>query len=189
MRIIAGTYGGRTLSALRDNSIRPTASRAKQTIFDILSHRIDFDGIEVLDLFAGSGSLGLEAISRGARSVIFVERSRQSIGVLEKNITALGCGAQCTIHQADVFWYLKNIRRTFGLVFVDPPYKLETIGELPAAILQGGVTTPESYVVMEYGRERPVVKSLEQYEVIKKPFGQTTVLIMKPLSSQEKDRP
>lgn len=188
MRIIAGTYGGRTLSTLRDNSIRPTTDRAKQTIFDILSHRIDFDGIEVLDLFAGSGSLGLEAISRGARSVIFVEKSRQSIGMLEKNIAALGCAEQCTIHQADVFWYLKNTRHAFDLVFVDPPYALETIGKLPNAILQSGVAKPGTYIVMEHSRKTPEVQSLEQYDVIKKPFGQTIVLIMKPLPNRAKDQ-
>ncbi len=188
MRIIAGTYGGRTLSTLRDNSIRPTTDRAKQTIFDILSNRIDFDGIEVLDLFAGSGSLGLESISRGAASVVFVEKSRDSIGVLEKNIASLGCGAQCTIHQADVFWYLKNTRHAFDLVFVDPPYKLEKIGELPTALHESEVLKPNAYIVMEHGRVTPVVKSLEKFDVMKKPFGQTTVLIMKPLSLPAQER-
>ena len=97
MRIIAGTYRGRRLTTARDLSIRPTADRAKQTIFDMLSTRIDLERVDVLDLFAGSGSLGLEAISRGARSVVFVEQSRRSIAVLEANTRSLGCEAQCSI--------------------------------------------------------------------------------------------
>ncbi|MCI0705962.1 MAG: 16S rRNA (guanine(966)-N(2))-methyltransferase RsmD [Ignavibacteriae bacterium] len=185
MRIIGGTYGGRTLTTLRDLSIRPTTDRAKQTMFDILTNRVNFEGIEVLDLFAGSGSLGLEAISRGARSAVFVEKSLKSISALEKNIETLSCRERCTIHQADVFWYLKNVRHQFDIVFVDPPYKLERIPELPAAIYGARITKPSSYIVMEHSRETPVVVSESMYEIIKKPFGQTTMLILKPLQSSE----
>ena len=181
MRIIAGTYGGRTLSTLRDLSIRPTTDRAKQTMFDILSNRVDFSGIEVLDLFAGSGSLGLEAISRGAQSAVFVEKSLKSISVLEQNIASLGCADQCTIHQADVFWYLKNVRHRFDILFVDPPYNLERITELPAALYEASVTKPSAYIVMEHSKETPVEISETMYDIIKKPFGQTTMLILKPL--------
>ncbi|MGH2569083.1 MAG: 16S rRNA (guanine(966)-N(2))-methyltransferase RsmD [Bacteroidota bacterium] len=181
MRIIAGKYGGRLLTASRDRSIRPTTDRAKQTIFDILSTRIDFERIEVLDLFAGSGSLGLEAVSRGARSAVFVENSARSIGVLEKNISTLGCREQCTVYQAEVFWYLKNARHRFDLIFVDPPYQLERIAELPAAIYQAGVAKPSAYIVMEHSRATPVSALNEMYEVTKKQFGQTIALILKTL--------
>jgi 16S rRNA (guanine966-N2)-methyltransferase len=181
MRIIAGKYGGRTLVAARDLSIRPTTDRAKQTIFDILSTRIDVAGCRVLDLFAGSGSLGLEAISRGARSVVFVEQSRRSIQILEKNIRTLGCTDQCTVYQAEVFWYLKNVRTSFDLVFADPPYKLERIGELPRALHEAEVTAHHGYAVMEHSRHSAVTIPEGSFEVIRKPFGQTVVLIMKPL--------
>lgn len=181
MRIIAGSYGGRILSTLRDRSIRPTTDRAKQTIFDMLAARIDFRGIHVLDLFAGSGSLGLEALSRGAASVVFVEHSRRSLTVLERNIATLGCSDQCTIHQADVFWYLKNVRLQFDLVFADPPYALERIGELPTAVYESGVAKPGAYVVMEHSRATPVRVPPEMYEAIIKPFGQTTILFLKTL--------
>ncbi|HEY4612983.1 MAG TPA: 16S rRNA (guanine(966)-N(2))-methyltransferase RsmD [Bacteroidota bacterium] len=184
MRIIGGTYGGRKLSTLRDQSIRPTTDRAKQTMFDILSNRVDFEGIEVLDLFAGSGSLGLEAISRGARSVVFVEKSGKSIAALEKNIAALGCRERCTIHQADVFWYLKNVRHLFDIVFVDPPYRLERIADLPKAIYESSVVKPTAFVVMEHSRATAMQISETMYEVIKKPFGQTVLLILKPVRSQ-----
>ena len=181
MRIIAGNFRGRSIESVRDLSIRPTTDRAKQTIFDILANRIDFDGLEVLDLFAGSGSLGLEAISRGAKNVTFIDKSRKSLDILEKNAEALECEPQCTIYQADVFWYLKNIKRGFDLVFADPPYKLENIGLLPNAIYDSGVLTNGVYVVMEHSRESSIELDESKYEVIKKPFGQTVVLILKAI--------
>ncbi|HTY38166.1 MAG TPA: 16S rRNA (guanine(966)-N(2))-methyltransferase RsmD [Bacteroidota bacterium] len=178
MRIIAGQYRGRNLSSVRDLSIRPTTDRAKQTIFDILSNRLDFENIEVLDLFAGSGSLGLEAISRGAAKVTFVDRAQQSLDVLEKNIETLGCSEQCTTYLADVFWFLKNTRKQFDLLFVDPPYRLDRIAELPDAIHESPVVRPGTFVVMEHSKESRVEISELKFDVTRKPFGQTTVLIM-----------
>ncbi|MGD1044209.1 MAG: 16S rRNA (guanine(966)-N(2))-methyltransferase RsmD [Bacteroidota bacterium] len=179
MRIIAGEFRGRSIESVQDLSIRPTTDRAKQTIFDILSNRIEFDGLEVLDLFAGSGSLGLEALSRGVKSVTFIDKARKSLEVLEKNAASLGCESQCSVYQADVFWYLKNINRTFDLVFADPPYKLENIGMLPNAIYDSGVLHNGTYVVMEHSRESVIELDEQKYEILKKAFGQTTVLILK----------
>ncbi len=178
MRIIAGTYRGRILASPRDRSVRPTTDRAKQTIFDILTNRIPFDGLHVLDLFSGTGSLGLEAISRGVSSVTFVDSSRDSLDVLRKNIRSLDCEKQCTLYQADVFWYLKNTRARFDLVFVDPPYKLEAIGTLPRAILESGVLKQSAHIVMEHSRDSAIDIDETAFEVTRKPFGQTTVLIL-----------
>ena len=184
MRIIAGTYRGRSLRTVRDLSVRPTTDRAKQTIFDILSTRIEFEGIRVLDLFAGSGSLGLEALSRGAGSAVFVDSSRQVHELLVANIRNLGCEPQCTLYQADVFRFLKTMNGKFDLVFADPPYKLERIGALPRAIHESDVSKDGTYVVMEHSRESPIDLPDSMYEIIRKPFGQTTVLILKTLPKQ-----
>jgi 16S rRNA (guanine966-N2)-methyltransferase len=189
MRIIAGQYRGRNLVTVRDHSVRPTTDRAKQTIFDILSNRLDFDGIEVLDLFAGSGSLGLEAISRGARQVTFVDKSPQALQVLEANVTALGCNEQCTSYVADVFWYLKNARHSFDLVFVDPPYRLERITDLPAELIASGALREGTFVVMEHSRKSPVELSDSMFEITRKLFGQTTVLILKTKSKEPAQTP
>lgn len=178
MRIIAGTYRGRILASPRDLSVRPTTDRAKQTIFDILTNRIDFNGASVLDLFSGTGSLGLEAISRGAASVTFVDSSRDSISLLEKNINALGCEDRSTTYQADVFWYLKNTQSKFDVVFADPPYKLEKIGAIPVALLESRVLKQQSFVVMEHSRESAIELDETKYDIVRKPFGQTTVLIL-----------
>jgi 16S rRNA (guanine966-N2)-methyltransferase len=181
MRIIAGEFRGRLIESVRDLSVRPTTDRAKQTIFDILTNRIDFDGLEVLDLFAGTGSLGLEALSRGAKSVAFIDKARKSLDVLEKNVAALGCESRCSVYQADVFWYLKNIKHTFDIVFADPPYKLENIGILPNAIYDSGVLRRDTYVVMEHSRESVIELDEQKYDILRKPFGQTSVLILKAI--------
>ncbi len=179
MRIIAGTYRGRILASPRDRSVRPTTDRAKQTIFDILGNRVEFDGLHVLDLFSGTGSLGLEAISRGVSSVTFVDSSRDSLDILRRNIKALDCEKQCTLYQADVFWYLKNTRSHFDLVFIDPPYKLPTIGTLPTAVHESAILNDHGMIVMEHSRESTINLDEEAYDVTRKPFGQTTVLILR----------
>ena len=189
MRIIAGQHRGRNLVTVRDHSVRPTTDRAKQTIFDILSNRLDFDGIEVLDLFAGSGSLGLEAISRGARQATFVDKSPQSLQVLEANVTALGCNEQCTSYAADVFWYLKNARHAFDVVFVDPPYRLERIADLPAELHASRALREGTFVVMEHSRKSPVEPSESMFEITRKLFGQTIVLILKTKSKESTQAP
>ncbi|MBM4161741.1 MAG: 16S rRNA (guanine(966)-N(2))-methyltransferase RsmD [Ignavibacteria bacterium] len=179
MRIIAGLYRGRTLSSTRDRSVRPTTDRAKQTIFDILSHRLDFNGIEVLDLFAGSGSLGLEALSRGAAHATFVDKARPSLRVLERNIAALGCQSQCTVYLADVFWFLKNTKRSVDLIFVDPPYKLVNIGMLSTALYESAAVKDGTSVILEHSKESDLEFSESQYDIIRKPFGQTMVVVLK----------
>lgn len=186
MRIIAGEYRGRTLRTASDLSIRPTTDRAKQAIFDVLTNRIELEGIDVLDLFAGSGSLGLEAISRGASKVTFVEKSKKSIGVLEANIATIHCEERCTIYPADVFWFLNNIHRSYDLIFVDPPYRLETIGALPSAIYSSDVVKHGTYVVMEYSRESAIDVFESQYEILKKTFGQTIALILEAKAKPHK---
>ncbi|MBI4429166.1 MAG: 16S rRNA (guanine(966)-N(2))-methyltransferase RsmD [Ignavibacteriales bacterium] len=183
MRIIAGEYRGRMLAALGGLAVRPTTDRVRQSVFDILSTRVDFDGIKVLDLFSGSGSLGLEAISRGAASATLVDSSRKSLHIAEKNARILGCLQKCTLHEADVFWYLKNSKNTFDLVFADPPFKLERIVELPERLYESRVLGVGKYFVMEHSKESNVETIDTHFEITKKAFGQTTVLILEKTSS------
>jgi len=177
MRIIAGTWRGRTLTAGRGHAIRPATDRARQTIFDILTHRIGLEGLEVLDLFSGTGSLGLESLSRGAAHVTFVESSRSSIDILQANIRALGCEAQCTVYQSEVFRFLKNVGRSYDLVFADPPYALPEIARIPEALEASTVLKPGSIIVMEHPTSVPVALQPEKYSVTRRQFGQTGVLI------------
>jgi len=130
MRIIAGFARGMVLAVPRGDAVRPTSDRVREAIFSSLGDRVV--GATVLDLFAGTGALGLEAASRGAQAVTFVEQNRAALVVLEKNVAAYtgrGGEAKLTINRDDVSRFLRRGGR-FDVVFADPPY-----GELPAQLL------------------------------------------------------
>lgn len=123
MRIVAGKWRGRRLTPPADRSIRPTADRVREAWMNIL--QTELPDARVLDLFAGSGALGIEALSRGASEAVFVELAPRSIHVLQTNLAALGAGGEARIHRGDAFRYLA--RRTwdpFDIAFADPPYGL-----------------------------------------------------------------
>lgn len=183
MRVIAGTLGGRTLRTVKDLSIRPATDRARQVIFDVLATRLDLDGASVLDLFAGSGSLGIEALSRGAGRVTFVEQAVPSIDVLYQNLRTLDLMDRSEVVRADVFRYLKQNPRRFDLVFVDPPYKLPTITGIPDVIAQSEVITPGGWMVMEHSQFTPIEPDPSVFDIIRKELGQTIVLILQRRSS------
>jgi 16S rRNA (guanine966-N2)-methyltransferase len=139
MRIIAGSARGRRLVAPKDGT-RPLTGRAKEALFSILGEGVV--GARVLDLYAGSGSLGLEALSRGATSVVFVERDRRAVDVLERNIAAVGLGGR--VEASDVAQVLARIGELFDVVFVDPPYDLDdaviddVLAGLAGRVAEGG---------------------------------------------------
>ncbi len=128
MRVIAGTFRGRMLDAPPGRTTRPMTDRVKETLFNILGHRFEtpgeLPGFAVLDVFCGPGSLGLEALSRGARAVTFVERDRAALRSLRQNIQTLRVSDVCTI-LPDNAWSMRPPHRPegFGLIFVDPPYR------------------------------------------------------------------
>src|SRR5512146_1205222 len=117
MRIITGLYKGRVLKTVRDLSVRPATERVRQTLFNMLANRIDFEGITVLDLFAGSGSLGFEALSRGASRVTFVEQSEEAARFIEENARILGCEDAVEVLEMDALGLLNARHGTYDLVF------------------------------------------------------------------------
>ena len=121
MRIVAGRYGGRRIAAPPGRDTRPTADRVREALFSILGA---LDGARVLDLYAGSGALGIEALSRGAAAAVFVERDRRAAAVLRDNLRALGADAD--VRQVDALAALRGARaggETYDLVLCDPPYR------------------------------------------------------------------
>lgn len=120
MRIIAGTAKGRTIVGPKGSGTRPMTDRVREALFSSLGDRVV--GTEVLDLYAGSGSSGLEALSRGARSAVFVENGREALSALRRNVAAVDLGGRVVAD--DVRAFLKREGASFGLVFVDPPYGL-----------------------------------------------------------------
>jgi 16S rRNA (guanine966-N2)-methyltransferase len=131
LRIVAGQFGGRRLVMPKDARVRPTADRVREAWMSILGDELA--GARVLDLFAGSGALGLEALSRGAESVTFVELHPPSLRALQDNIRALGAEAATTIHRGDAMRFAQRLAPgAFDLVLADPPYTLDLAAELVA---------------------------------------------------------
>lgn len=121
MRIVTGSARGKRLITREGESVRPTPERVKEALFSIIQFQIE--GRRVLDLFAGSGQLGLEALSRGASAAVFVDASKESIAVVQKNIQNTGLSKGAEVHQADFAAYLMRKTAPFDLVFLDPPYR------------------------------------------------------------------
>ncbi|MBD5139685.1 MAG: 16S rRNA (guanine(966)-N(2))-methyltransferase RsmD [Ruminococcus sp.] len=121
MRVITGSARGRRLSAPAGLDVRPTADKVKEAVFSVV--QFDLAGSAVLDLFAGSGQLGIEALSRGAKSCVFVDSSRVSVETAKENIAAAGFKNESTVMNSDAEQYLRMCRQAFDIAFIDPPYK------------------------------------------------------------------
>lgn len=148
MRIIAGKYRGRTLAPIRGDFIRPTPDRVKESLFQILSDRLV--GARVLDLFAGSGALGLECLSRGAREAVFNDASRDSLAVLQKNLRL--AGESVSVYNLDFRAMLQRAEGKFDLIFCDPPYKEEYLSEILSLVKERGLLNEGGLVVYESER-------------------------------------
>ncbi|RNJ63245.1 MAG: 16S rRNA (guanine(966)-N(2))-methyltransferase RsmD [Porphyrobacter sp. IPPAS B-1204] len=161
MRIIAGEWRGRKLVAPKGEGTRPTADRARETLFAMLASRLgDFSGLQVADLFAGSGALGLEALSRGAEHCLFVEQDRAAVDVIRANITALGAQAHTRVEAGSVM-QLRAAARPLDLILADPPYQ-SGAGEVALdRLLRLGWIGPETWIAVETGfKEDFAVKGL-----------------------------
>ena len=158
MRIIAGTHGGRELIAPKGRATRPTSDRVREALFSILR---DIHGLRVLDLFAGSGALGIEALSRGAGEAILVDSAAVAVGAIRRNLEALGLDAQVVRQPAQRFLQgASRDARQYDLVFLDPPYRdASTLGrELSSALTP--ILAPDARVVAESDRRSPLALAL-----------------------------
>jgi 16S rRNA (guanine966-N2)-methyltransferase len=182
MRIIAGKYKGRTISTIEGNETRPVMDRIKETIFNILIHRYSVIDIEVLDLFAGSGSFGLESLSRGAKQVTFVEKSTEAIKYLQSNINKLKCNDQCLIKNMSVDSFLGNSNKRFDLVFYDPPFKMiNPLGTINR-ICQNNILSEESILI--FRSERKSTFTFDNLKVeIEKVFGRNVVYFLRTINT------
>ena len=150
MRIIAGRLGGRRLVAPRGLATRPTSDRVREALFSILG---DIEGVAVLDLYAGSGALGLEALSRGASFATFVERARAPVLALRENIAALEVAAESVVFVAEVRAAIRALGKKgarVGLVFADPPYADRDTGALLADLAESGLVAAGATLVLEH---------------------------------------
>jgi 16S rRNA (guanine(966)-N(2))-methyltransferase RsmD len=172
VRIVGGEARGRTLHAVPGSTTRPTADRVRQSLFDVLGQRCD--GLAVLDLYAGTGALALEALSRGAAAATLVEKDAKACAVIERNVAELGFGARCTLLRDDVGRALLRQRRApFGLVFSDPPYALRAAQATLDAVAT--LLAPGGRLVLEMDKREPLPAGLALLD--DRLYGDTRVAI------------
>ncbi|HET7153537.1 MAG TPA: 16S rRNA (guanine(966)-N(2))-methyltransferase RsmD [Candidatus Kapabacteria bacterium] len=140
MRIIAGKWKSRQIAAPRGNTVRPTTDRVRESVFNILENIVDFSVCTVYDMFAGSGAMGIEALSRGAKQVTFIEQSKIVAATLKKNLELLGC-ENATVTLSDALRFAKQCTSPADIVFADPPYRYPHIEEFAATVLQKNLFT------------------------------------------------
>jgi len=168
VRIVAGRFKGTALAAPKSQATRPTSDRLRETIFNILAHGIgaELEGARVLDLFAGTGALGFEAVSRGARHVTFIEEASEARGVLRKNMETLGLNGTAKIFRRDATRLgAAGTIPPFDLVFADPPYD-KGLGETALiSALKGGWLAPKALCVLEE-RASAEIDTPEGFEIL-----------------------
>lgn len=160
MRIVAGKFRGKHLNSPSDDSIRPTADRVRESMFNILASRLGpvFDGVRVLDLFAGTGALGFEALSRGAAHVTFVDTGAEARGLIRDHIEAFGAGGITKLLRRDATDL--GVPGTFGkfdLIFLDPPYGQGLGEQALTSIAANGWLAPDATVVFEESADAEIV--------------------------------
>ena len=151
MRIITGQYKGRHFDIPRTFKARPTTDFAKENIFNVLNGYIDFDGSAALDLFAGTGSISLEMLSRGCAPVVSVEADRDHAAFIAQCMKKIGTTDNVLI-RGDVFRFLKKCHEQFDFIFADPPYALENLVTLPGLVLGNDLLKPDGIFVLEHGK-------------------------------------
>ena len=182
MRIIGGKHRGRVLTEFKGEAIRPTADRVKESVFNILSREIA--GARVLDLFCGSGALGLECISRGAKEAVFNDCSKDSVAVLAASIKKLGEGEVCTVRALDYLACLSALQGKFDIVFLDPPYRFDYGVKAAEEIARRGLLAEDGVIV--YERDKPFEESAAENFGLRvadvRKYGKTYVsFLRKPL--------
>jgi len=180
MRIVGGSLRGRALQTPRSQSIRPTSDRLRESIFDILAHAYGdpVSSAAVVDLFAGAGALGLEALSRGAARALFVDDGAEARALLRANIEALGLGGVTRVFRRDATRLgLAPPGEAFSLAFLDPPYGKGLAAPALAALVAGGWLAPGALVVVEEAANAAVdlPQGLERLEARR--YGETQIVI------------
>lgn len=179
MRVIAGEFGGRRLINPTDNTVRPTSDRVRESMFAILasSYPEAFDETRVLDVFAGTGALAIEALSRGAQYAHFIEQSPQSIALIKDNIDTLGIAKQTKIQRADAT-RLRPLGKlpSFNLIFADPPYAKGLAEKALTCLVEGGWLAPQAIVIIEEKANVTVIKPDGFFALDQRKFGDTNVV-------------
>ena len=183
MRVVGGRLGGRTLAAPKSQSIRPTADRLREALFNILVHGYGdpVSGARVLDLFAGTGALGIEALSRDAAFALFIDDGAEARALLRDNVTTLGLGGTARIFRRDAT-KLGPVHplEPFSLVFLDPPYGQGLAERALAAGRAGGWFTPNALIVVEEATKASFTAPQGFSEVERRRYDDTEFIVLRP---------
>ncbi len=163
MRVITGIARGKNLKTLEGNDVRPTSQKVKEAVFSAI--QFDIEGRRVLDLFAGSGQLGIEALSRGAESAVFVDKSAASVKIIKQNLECVGFEQNSRVYMSDYSSFTAMCRDTFDIVFLDPPYKQGLL--LPALKSVLPLMSDYGIIICEYPPEVEIPQSIGGFEVLK----------------------
>ena len=178
IRVIGGELRGRRLLTEDLPGLRPTTDRVRESLFNILVSRVDIEDVQVLDLCAGSGALGIEAISRGAAGCVFVEKGRRTSRLLQRNIEALGLESVAQVIIGDVSRSMDRLHkegRAFDLILADPPYRASFLSELLERV--PNLLLPEGICVFEHAPKASFVQPDSLERIFERTFGQTAVSI------------
>ena len=170
MRVVAGTFKGRRLATPRGTRTRPTADRVREALFAMLG---DVTDARVLDLYAGSGALGIEALSRGAASAVFVERDARAVATIERNLAAVG--VEASVIRQDALRFLAGAAGAFDLVFCDPPYDSAARVAGPLADRLPAFCAEDARIVTESDKRNPLVLPFPL--LVERAYGDTRIAI------------
>jgi 16S rRNA (guanine966-N2)-methyltransferase len=167
MRIIGGKFQRRTIIAPSKLPVRPTTDMAKEALFSILNNHFDFEGLRVLDLFAGTGNISYEFASRGAEEIIAVDINNNCVQFIRQTVTKFEMENLRAV-RAEVFHFLSFCKAEFDIVFADPPFELSSISEIPGKVIEAGILTPGGWFILEHGEnndfsEHPQFLELRRY--------------------------
>ncbi|HVV92062.1 MAG TPA: 16S rRNA (guanine(966)-N(2))-methyltransferase RsmD [Hyphomicrobiales bacterium] len=191
MRIVAGRFRGRALKAPADRAVRPTSDRLRETLFDILAHAHDApaQGARVLDLFAGTGALGLEAISRGAAFCLFVDQGAAARALIRDNVEALGLGGATRLFRRDATRLGPCPAAPFDLAFLDPPYRQALARPALEAAAAGGWLAPGALAVVEEAADAAFAPPDGFAVLDERAIGDSRLVFLRFAGAQEPDLP
>ncbi|GEN34154.1 MULTISPECIES: 16S rRNA (guanine(966)-N(2))-methyltransferase RsmD [Aneurinibacillus] len=179
MRVVSGSKKGHPLQAVPGKGTRPTVDKVKESIFNIIGPY--FDGGLVLDLYAGTGGLGIEALSRGAEKCIFVDANRKAVGVILQNLDSTGLRGQAEVYRNDADRALNALKKrgiAFDIVFLDPPYAEQKIESQVAIMADHGLLVPDAMIVAEHDAGDKLREQIGSVVKVRETtYGQTTITI------------
>lgn len=175
MRIISGRYKKTKLHDFKGRKIRPTTDFLKEVMFSVI---FEFNQKQVLDLYAGTGALGLEAISRGAENCTFIDISYKAMQLIKKNIAKLNCSNQTKVIKTNALRYLNNSQKNYDLIFLDPPYNKNLVNKTLEAIFSNRSYKNNALIVIEHSKYEKIENSYRENQIFHKNNGEINLSIL-----------